>query len=376
MGLGYVGLPLAVAFAEEGHDVVGVDVDAAQDRGAQPRRVLHRGHRLRASAGRVARAWTSTTRAAEPLALRRGPRLRPHAADRQPRAGPRSAGLRDARARRPAAARPARRPRVDDLPRHHARAHGADPRGVGPRRRPRLLPGLLARARGSRPHRLHPSQHAEGPRRPHRGLHRPRRGAVPRGLRRDRPRLDPRGRRAHQAAGEHLPLGQHRHGQRDRDAHATGWTSTSGRSSTPPPPSPMASCASSRDRAWAATACRSTPSTSRGVRGSSTCRPSSSSSPARSTSRCPTTASRRSSACSTTRAGRSRASRIACFGVSYKPGVGDLRQSPALKIVALLGGLGADVAYHDPHVPALPDAELQSAAASTRRSRAPTWRSS
>ena len=28
MGIGYVGLPLAVAFAEQGHDVVGVDVDA------------------------------------------------------------------------------------------------------------------------------------------------------------------------------------------------------------------------------------------------------------------------------------------------------------------------------------------------------------
>ena len=27
IGLGYVGLPLAVAFAEEGHDVVGLDVD-------------------------------------------------------------------------------------------------------------------------------------------------------------------------------------------------------------------------------------------------------------------------------------------------------------------------------------------------------------
>ena len=26
--MGYVGLPLAVAFAEEGHDVVGVDMDA------------------------------------------------------------------------------------------------------------------------------------------------------------------------------------------------------------------------------------------------------------------------------------------------------------------------------------------------------------
>ena len=27
IGLGYVGLPLAVAFADEGHDVVGLDVD-------------------------------------------------------------------------------------------------------------------------------------------------------------------------------------------------------------------------------------------------------------------------------------------------------------------------------------------------------------
>ena len=27
VGLGYVGLPLALAFAEEGHDVVGVDAD-------------------------------------------------------------------------------------------------------------------------------------------------------------------------------------------------------------------------------------------------------------------------------------------------------------------------------------------------------------
>src|SRR3954463_4016628 len=30
VGLGYVGLPLAVAFAEEGHDVVAVDVDGAK----------------------------------------------------------------------------------------------------------------------------------------------------------------------------------------------------------------------------------------------------------------------------------------------------------------------------------------------------------
>jgi hypothetical protein len=46
-------------------------------------------------------------------------------------------------------------------------------------------------------------------------------------------------------------------------------------------------------------------------------------------------------------------SRIALLGVSYKPGVGDIRESPALKILTLLSALGADLRYHDPHVPRL-----------------------
>jgi UDP-N-acetyl-D-glucosamine dehydrogenase len=52
--------------------------------------------------------------------------------------------------------------------------------------------------------------------------------------------------------------------------------------------------------------------------------------------------------------------RIAVLGVSYKPGVGDVRESPALKIVALLQALGAELRYHDPHVPALADYGLKS----------------
>ena len=36
------------------------------------------------------------------------------------------------------------------------------------------------------------------------------------------------------------------------------------------------------------------------------------------------------------RQGRVSGSRIVVFGVSYKPGVGDVRESPALKIIALL----------------------------------------
>jgi UDP-N-acetyl-D-glucosamine dehydrogenase len=52
--------------------------------------------------------------------------------------------------------------------------------------------------------------------------------------------------------------------------------------------------------------------------------------------------------------------RVAVLGVSYKPGVGDIRESPALKIISLLREMGADVAYHDPHVPSLADLSLES----------------
>jgi UDP-N-acetyl-D-glucosamine dehydrogenase len=52
--------------------------------------------------------------------------------------------------------------------------------------------------------------------------------------------------------------------------------------------------------------------------------------------------------------------RVAVLGVSYKPGVGDIRESPALKIISLLREMGADVSYHDPHVPSLADFSLDS----------------
>jgi UDP-N-acetyl-D-glucosamine dehydrogenase len=52
--------------------------------------------------------------------------------------------------------------------------------------------------------------------------------------------------------------------------------------------------------------------------------------------------------------------RVAVLGVSYKPGVGDIRESPALKIISLLEEMGADVCYHDPHVPRLQDFGLDS----------------
>ena len=45
---------------------------------------------------------------------------------------------------------------------------------------------------------------------------------------------------------------------------------------------------------------------------------------------------------------------VAVLGVSYKPDVGDLRESPALEIMEQLTALGATLSYHDPHVPELP----------------------
>ncbi|NLT05400.1 MAG: nucleotide sugar dehydrogenase [Solirubrobacterales bacterium] len=50
-----------------------------------------------------------------------------------------------------------------------------------------------------------------------------------------------------------------------------------------------------------------------------------------------------------------RGSRIAVLGVSYKAGVGDVRESPALRIIRMLDEQGAVVSYHDDYVPELPD---------------------
>jgi UDP-N-acetyl-D-glucosamine dehydrogenase len=53
-------------------------------------------------------------------------------------------------------------------------------------------------------------------------------------------------------------------------------------------------------------------------------------------------------------------SRILILGASYKGGVGDVRESPALKIIGRLQDLGGDVSYHDPYVPELRGHDLSS----------------
>jgi UDP-N-acetyl-D-glucosamine dehydrogenase len=53
-------------------------------------------------------------------------------------------------------------------------------------------------------------------------------------------------------------------------------------------------------------------------------------------------------------------SRIAVVGVAYKAGVGDVRESPGLKIIRLLRDHGGDVVYNDDFVPELADFGLTS----------------
>ncbi len=50
-----------------------------------------------------------------------------------------------------------------------------------------------------------------------------------------------------------------------------------------------------------------------------------------------------------------RGSSVLVLGVSYKTDVGDVRESPAIRLIELLHELGAEIAYHDPHVADLRD---------------------
>jgi UDP-N-acetyl-D-glucosamine dehydrogenase len=55
-------------------------------------------------------------------------------------------------------------------------------------------------------------------------------------------------------------------------------------------------------------------------------------------------------------------SRVALLGVSHKGGIGDTRESPGLRIIQELRARGAVVSYHDPFVPELPRYKLSSTA--------------
>jgi UDP-N-acetyl-D-glucosamine dehydrogenase len=46
-----------------------------------------------------------------------------------------------------------------------------------------------------------------------------------------------------------------------------------------------------------------------------------------------------------------RGAKVMVIGLAYKPDVDDVRETPAAEIIKLLFEHGADVSYHDPHVP-------------------------
>jgi UDP-N-acetyl-D-glucosamine dehydrogenase len=51
---------------------------------------------------------------------------------------------------------------------------------------------------------------------------------------------------------------------------------------------------------------------------------------------------------------------VLVLGVAYKPNIGDMRESPALKLIELLQAAGSEISYHDPNVPELPEYGLSS----------------
>jgi UDP-N-acetyl-D-glucosamine dehydrogenase len=49
-----------------------------------------------------------------------------------------------------------------------------------------------------------------------------------------------------------------------------------------------------------------------------------------------------------------RGSTVLVLGMAYKPNVDDVRETPAAEIITQLVDMGAQVSYHDPHVPVFP----------------------
>ena len=219
IGLGYVGLPLAVEFAQAGFDVTGFDVDQTKIDADQRRHELHSRRRRK----RISRRCVQGRHAARD---HRHDAARRHGRDRHLRAdaAAQDEGSRTCRtsctaveavaatcsraswsssSRRPIRARP-------------MKSCSRCSRRSGLKAGRRFLPGVLARARRSRAIRSSTPEHPEGRRRRRAGQHRGGGGALRRDRRARRPgQLDAR-RRDGEAAREHLPRGEHRPGQRDR----------------------------------------------------------------------------------------------------------------------------------------------------------------
>ena len=174
-------------------------------------------------------------------------------------------------------------------------------------------------------------------------------------------RLEPRGGGADEAAREHLPLGQHRPRQRARPAHR------------PARHRHLGGDRRRLDQAVRLHALRARSGHGRPLPAGRPLLPRLQGPRARLLHRvrragrqdqpvAPAVLRRaRSSAPSTTASKPVKGSKVLILGVSYKAGVADLRESPALKIIRHLRELGAEVTYHDPHVAGAPRARSRSA---------------
>ena len=310
IGLGYVGLPLAISFAEAGLEVEGIDASSAPGRRAQRRPLPDRRHHERA-AGRRAGGWAARRRAGRGRAStrptrsssasrRRSPRprtptSRPVLARGRddPRQPPRRASSSSSSRRPSPARRPARSARSLERSGLHAGADfdlafapgAGQPGRPGERQQGRPAPRRRDHARGDDARGRAAAQHQRQRRRA----------------------LVARRRRARQAARERLPQRQHRARQPARPAVRADGPRRLGGHRRRGDQAVRVHAVHARARASAATASRSTRTTCRGGRASSTSSTASSSSPATSTSRCRATSSTSSPRRSTTAARRSRA---------------------------------------------------------------------
>ena len=339
MGLGYVGLPLAVAFAEEGHDVVGVDVDAAQGRGARAAASPTSRTSRPSGCRRSPTASTATTRT--PSRSRAATRCSicvPTPLTRQPRARPRAAAS-PPRARSPSVLQPGQLVVLEST---------TYPGTTRERVAPMLEESGLVAGRDFHlafsPERVDPGRtdytlrnDAEGRRRPDRRRARDRAEALygrsaTTIVRVSTPEaaelaklLENIFRSVNIALVNEMAMLADRMGIDIWEVVDAAATKPYGFMRFEPGPGHGRPLPAGRPVLPVA-----------GGRASSTCRPSSSSSPARSTSRCPTTASRRSSARSTTPASRSAARGSRSSASATRPASATSASRPALKIIALL----------------------------------------
>ena len=171
VGLGYVGLPLAVEFARAGFDDDRHRSRPAQGRRDQPGHVVHprrADRRGRAAGRRRPAARDDRLRGASPSSTRSTSACRRRCARRRTPTC-RTSCRRSSRSRS-TCTRAARHPRVHDLSGHDRGARAADARGERAEGRRRLLPRLLARARRSGQPDVQHAQRAEGGRRRRPGL--------------------------------------------------------------------------------------------------------------------------------------------------------------------------------------------------------------